>query len=75
MSTLRHAVFTLQFYLVLIAFGVETSFELIFWIWQVYFWVTLSPSLLLGKIGIRESIAVIILSQLLINESTMFLKI
>ena len=54
----RHLIFTIQFALVLYAFGVEIDATSILWIWQFYFWVTLAPSLFLGKLGVRESVAV-----------------
>jgi hypothetical protein len=47
----RHLVFTVQFACVLYAFGVEVDAISILWIWQFYFWVTLAPSLFLGKCG------------------------
>jgi hypothetical protein len=56
-SLLRYSIFVIQFALLLLAFGVPFSLELIFWIWQVYLWVTISPSLFLGKLAIRESIS------------------
>jgi MFS family permease len=62
LSVLRHFIFTFQFVLVLHAFGAAISLELIFWIWQVYLFVTLVPSVFLGKVIIRDSIAVFVLS-------------
>ncbi len=50
------------------AFGVEWNFYLITAIWQVYLLTMLVPSLFLGKIGVRESIALLVLSSLGINE-------
>lgn len=61
LSLLRHAVFTLQFLFMLHAFGEDLTFVNVIWIWQVYLWVTLAPSLFLGKLAIRESIALWIL--------------
>jgi hypothetical protein len=61
-SGLRHLIFSIQFSLVLNFFNEEISINLLLWIWQVYFWVTLSPSLFLGKIVIRESVAVWVLA-------------
>lgn len=61
-SILRHFVFTFQFALVLHAFGGRVSLELFFWIWQVYLFVTLVPSVFMGKVVIRDSIAVFVLS-------------
>jgi MFS family permease len=62
LSVFRHFIFTFQFVLVLHAFGATISLELIFWIWQVYLFVTLVPSVFLGKVIIRDSIAVFVLS-------------
>jgi hypothetical protein len=58
LALMRHVVFTLQFACVLYAFGIDINVKSILWIWQFYFWITLAPSLLLGKLGVRESIAV-----------------
>ncbi len=60
-SLFRHLVFTSQFVLMLHAFGAPLSWDLVLWVWQVYLWVTLSPSLILGKVFIRDTIAVIVL--------------
>lgn len=66
-SWLRHLIFSLQFFGILIFFNQEFSFQLLLWIWQVYFWVTLAPSLFLGKVVIRETIAVWVLSAAGLN--------
>jgi hypothetical protein len=70
LSIVRHTIFTIQFACVLAAFGNEISWVNILWIWQVYFWVTLAPSLFLGKIVIRESISVWVLAFAGMNEIT-----
>lgn len=57
LSALRHFVFSAQYVLLLVAFGIPFELELFFLVWQVYFWSTLVPSLWLGKLLIRESIA------------------
>ncbi len=57
-SLLRHGVFTVQFLLVLISFGLDFKLNHILLIWEIYLLVTLVPSPFLGKIGIRDSIAV-----------------
>ncbi len=64
LSLVRHFVFTLQFWLLLNAF--ITAFDLItfFWIWQIFFWTTLIPSIWFGKLLIRESVAIFILSSI-----------
>jgi hypothetical protein len=64
LSLLRHFVFTVQFWLLLNTF-LETNFaSTFFWIWQIFFWTTLLPSLWFGKLFIRESVALIILGNL-----------
>jgi|TARA_R110000737_G_scaffold352130_1_gene396870 hypothetical protein len=61
-SAIRYLVFSFQFYLVLKAFQPELTFEVWFWVWQLYLWTTLSPSLFLGKLFIRETMAIFVLS-------------
>lgn len=61
LSLLRHGVFVLQFSLMLFAFGEQFSLLNMVWIWQLYLWVTLAPSLFLGKLAIRESVAIWVL--------------
>ena len=67
LSLARFAVFTLQFSLVLDAFGEPMSLVSIMAIWQVYLLTMIFPSLFLGKIGVRESVALIILSGIGMN--------
>jgi len=64
----RFFIFTLQFSLMLVAFGASWSRELVAAIWQVYLLTMLAPSLFLGKVGIKESIALFVLSTLGLNE-------
>lgn len=66
----RFAIFTLQFSLMLLAFGAEWSLELVAAIWQVYLLTMIAPSLILGKVGVKESIALFVLSTLNVNEVT-----
>lgn len=63
LSILRHFIFTLQFWLILNSFENAFSLDIFFWIWQVFFWTTLIPSLWLGKLIIRESMALVILTS------------
>ncbi len=58
LALVRHLIFTVQFACVLYAFGMEMNATSVLWIWQYYFWITLAPSLFLGKLGVRESVAV-----------------
>ena len=68
LSTARFIVFTSQFMLMLHAFGTEVSFELLLMIWQVYLITMIAPSLLLGKIGVKESISLFVLTSIGVNE-------
>ena len=61
LSFFRYLLFLLQFSLCLYAFSGFFSIELLAFIALVFMAVTLSPSLFLGKIVVRESIAVAIL--------------
>lgn len=68
LSLLRFFVFTIQFSLVLHSFGEVIDFTSILAIWQVYLLTMLIPSLFLGKIGVRESVALFVLTSLGMNE-------
>ncbi|NRA10660.1 MAG: flippase-like domain-containing protein [Crocinitomicaceae bacterium] len=68
LSYSRFIIFTAQFSLMLHAFGAEWNIYLIAAIWQVYLITMLVPSLFLGKIGVKEAIAIAILGQLEIND-------
>lgn len=57
LSLVRHGAFALQLSAALYAFGAELNSTIFLWIWQYYFWVTLAPSLFLGKVIIRDSLA------------------
>ncbi len=58
LSILRHLVFSLQFFFMFNAFQVAMDFSILLWIWQLYLWTTLTPSILMGKLMVRESLAV-----------------
>lgn len=64
LSLSRHFIFSLQYWLLLLALGVEINIEWFGWIWQVFFWATLIPSLWFGKLVIRETMALLILAPL-----------
>ena len=68
LSFFRFIIFTSQFSLLLVAFGEELNFVLILGIWQVYLVTMIVPSLILGKVGIKEIIGIAILGSLGINE-------
>ena len=71
-SSGRFLVFTLQFSLVLHAFGEVWSFDLIIAIWQVYLITMMFPSLFLGKLGVKEAISIGVLGALGLNELSIF---
>lgn len=56
-SLLRMIVYTTQFYCFLVAFNINPEFNLLFWIWLSYLAVTISPSLIFGKLAVRESVS------------------
>ena len=61
-SIMRYAVFSAQFHLILVGFGVYFSVQQVFILMLSYGLITLSPSILFGKIVIRELIAVAVFS-------------
>ena len=58
LSSLRYIVFLLQYFLILSTFGIEPSMEVLQLIVLVFLFVTISPSILFGKVLIREGIAI-----------------
>lgn len=72
-GTLRYLVFAIQFLLVLHAFGGPFSITILVLIWQVYLWTSIAPSLFLGKLVIRETIAIWVLSSIGIGDLTLVL--
>jgi hypothetical protein len=62
LSVVRYAVFSLQFHLVLLSFGVPFGLQQVFILMISYGLITLSPSILFGKIVLRELIAVAVFS-------------
>ena len=68
LSFARFIIFTSQFSLLLFAFGEEVNVVLITAIWQVYLLTMFAPSLFLGKIGVKESIALFVLGAIGVNE-------
>lgn len=61
-SLFRYLVFSVQFHALLLAFGVPWQLNQLFVLMLSYGVITLSPSILFGKILIREGIAVAIFS-------------
>jgi hypothetical protein len=74
LSAFRYLVFSIQFWLVIDAFGLQADWECFLWIWQIFFWSTLAPSLWFGKIMIRESMAIWILGTWSGNPSAILLS-
>ena len=68
-SSMRYLVFTFQFLLMLMAFGEEPSFNLYTGIFMLYFISTLTPSLIFGKLIVRETVGLVILSFFIDNDA------
>ena len=62
LSMLRYIVFVWQFVLALMVFDVSFSAPLILWVILMFGAITLSPSLFMGKLIVRETVAITILS-------------
>ncbi len=65
LSLSRHLVFTSQYVCVLVSFGVNFDTEIYLYIFQIFFWSTLVPSIWIGKLFIRESVALYLLSTII----------
>ncbi|MDG0974213.1 MAG: lysylphosphatidylglycerol synthase domain-containing protein [Crocinitomicaceae bacterium] len=67
LSGARYLVFILQFTLLLIAFGADFSYELIYSLYVLYFASTLTPNLIMGKLVVRETIGLVVLAEVVSN--------
>jgi uncharacterized membrane protein YbhN (UPF0104 family) len=74
LSLLRHFVFSLQFALIMYAFGFELNLDLIYAVWITYFVTTLVPSPLFGKLLLRESAALLVIGSLSDNATVILLS-
>lgn len=74
LSLLRHLVFSIQYVLVLKSVGISVDLSWMGWIWQVFFWSTLVPSLWMGKLFVRESIALLVLAPLTSNSALVLIS-
>ena len=74
LSLTRHFIFSIQFLFLIKSFSFHFEFHNILWIWQIYFWTTLIPSLWFGKLFIRESVALVILTSVGLNEITVLVS-
>lgn len=63
-SLIRHFIFTLQFWLIFNAFEDALNLDTFLWIWQIFLWTTLLPSIWFGKLIIRESMALLVLGSI-----------
>lgn len=68
-SMLRHVVFSFQYVLILSAFTIPITWELLFAVWTIYFLMTLAPSAAFGKLLVRENIALFVLGSLIPNSA------
>lgn len=68
LSLLRHLVFSLQLLLILYTFGGTFDSYTFLLICQLYLWTSISPSLIFGKIFVRESIALWVFASLSLSE-------
>lgn len=68
LSQVRFLIYSFQFYLLLLGFGATGSSIMFYGILFMYFFITLTPSLLFGKLLIRENYALFFLAPLISNE-------
>lgn len=74
LSLFRHFVFSMQFALIMYAFGMDFNLDLVYAVWITYFVMTLLPSPLFGKLLIRESAALLVIGTLSNNSSIILLS-
>ncbi len=65
----RYIVFSTQYVLLLTACGLSFDIHLVYAVFTIYFISTLIPSVFLGKIGVRESVSLLVLASFTTNAS------
>ena len=72
-GTGRYLTFTMQYYLLMLAFGYEQDW-LLAWmlIWSVFFIKSIIPSVSLTELGIRESVAIAVMGAFSVSAVTAF---
>ena len=68
-SFVRYLMFTTQYVLLLLAFGASFSWGLVAGILMTYLIATLVPGVVMGKLLVRETVAIVVLSQFVSNPS------
>ena len=66
LSAGRYVIFVVQFFVALLAFDASLDLELLLWIMLMFGAITVSPSLFMGKLIVRETVAVTVLSLIAI---------
>lgn len=69
LSAVRYLVFSFQFLFMLMAFDVEPTIQLLGGIFLLYLVSTLTPSLLFGKLVVRETAGLLILAYFIENNA------
>ena len=73
-SVIRYFIFVLQFLFVLLSFGVSYSPSLVLALFLLYLLTTLTPSLLFGKLLVRETVALLILGTFVSNPAVIIVS-
>ena len=73
LSFLRYCIFVIQFLLALMVFGISFDFDIVLWIALMFGAITISPSLFMGKLIVRETVAVSILTLIGLPTSVILL--
>lgn len=66
-NTIRYFIFSLQYVLMLNVFQKEHHWDYFFYVSIIYFWSTLIPSFIWGKLFVRETVALVILATIIPN--------
>lgn len=67
LSAFRYTVFIVQYVFILLAFGVEFQMGLIYSLFFLFLITTLTPSIIFGKLMIRETVALYVLGVFISN--------
>ena len=66
LSAGSYVIFVVQFFVALLAFDASFDLEILLWIMLMFGAITISPSLFMGKLIVRETVAVTVLSLIAI---------
>lgn len=72
-NVLRYIVFSIQYLCMLNVFSEKFDYQLYGYVTLIYFWSTLIPNIIWGKLFLRETVALVVLLPILANANVILL--